>query len=239
LETGQVRNAQSLQLLTDINNPAETSEGLDRTMSLLYYSRIRFATNLIPLLNSGKKIAHVISVYGAGLEGRLFQDDLSLRHHYSFSNARSHIVHMTTMAFERLARKNPNLSFVHVYPGLVVTPAYTDPSHPFWFRAAWGLAGPFVRVILSIPPEKAAKRMLFLASAHFATLNACGANGNAVAVGTNGSVGSGCYAVGEDSDTVKLTKGYDGLRREGFEKIVWDHTQDAFALISSGEPFLG
>lgn len=82
------------------NKPAETAEGLDRTMSLLYYSRIRFVTNLIDLLQAEQKTAHVISVYGAGLEGKLFKDDISLRHHYSFANARSHIVHMTTMAFE-------------------------------------------------------------------------------------------------------------------------------------------
>lgn len=208
-------------------------------MSLLYYSRIRFTTNLLPLLQAENKTAHVISVYGAGLEGKFFRDDLSLRHNYSFANARSHIVHMTTMAFERLSRENSNLSLVHVYPGLVVTPAYKDPSLPLWFRAVWGLAGPLVRVALSIPPEKAAKRMLFLASARFAPLKGGGVNDSAIAVGTNGSAGSGCYAVGEDSDTVKHTKGYDGLRKEGFEKIVWDHTQDAFACMSSGERFRG
>jgi hypothetical protein len=200
---------------------------------------IDFTTNLLPLLRTENKTANVISVYGAGLEGKLFRDDLSLRHHYSFANARSHIVHMTTMAFERLLRENPNLSLVHAYPGLVVTPAYSDPSLPLWFRAVWGFAGRLVRVVLSIPPEKAAKRMLFLASARFAPLNAGRASDSGVVAGANGSVGSGCYAVGEDSETVKLTKAYDGLRREGFEKVVWDHTQDAFARISSGERFQG
>jgi hypothetical protein len=92
---------------------------------------------------------------------------------------------------------------------------------------------------MSVPPEEAAKRMLFLASARFAPLNGGGVNDSAIALGTNRSVGSGCYAVGEDSDTVKLTKGYDGLRNEGFEKIVWSHTQDAFACINSRERFQG
>jgi len=206
-------------------------------MSLLYYSRIRFTTDLLPLLQADNKTANVISVYGAGLESKLFRDDLSLRYHYSFANARSHIVHMTTMAFERLSRENPNLILVHAYPGLVVTPAYSDPSLPLWFRAVWGFAGPLVRAVLSISPEEAAKRMLFLASARFAPLNTGRANHSGVAVGTNGSVGSGCYAVGEDSDTAKLTKGYNGSRHDGFEKVVWDHTQAAFACISSGEQF--
>lgn len=219
------------------NKPAETAEGLDRTMSLLYYSRIRFVTNLIDLLQAEQKTAHVVSVYGAGLEGKLFKDDISLRHHYSFANARSHIVHMTTMAFERFSRHNPNLSLVHVYPGLVITPAYTDPSLPFWFRAAWSLAGPLVRVSFSISPEKAAKRMLFLTSARFAPLSDGRPDDSVVAVGTNGSVGSGSYAVGEDSDTVHVKKRYDVLQREGFEELVWDHTQDVFACISSGERF--
>jgi len=94
-------------------------------------------------------------------------------------------------------------------------------------------------VILSVPPEKAAKGMLFLASARFTPLDNDRAGDSGVAVGTNGSVGSGCYAVGEDSDTVNLAKSYDGLRREGFEELVWDHTQDAFACISSGKTISG
>jgi hypothetical protein len=158
-------------------------------MSLLYYSRIRFTQNLLPELQAENEPAHVISVYGAGLEGKLFRDDLALRHHYSFANARSHIVHMTTIAFERLSRENPNPSLVHVYPGLVVTPAYKDPSLPLWFRAVWVLAGPLVRNVMSVPPEEAAKRMLFLASARFAPLNSGGVNDSAIALGTNRSVG--------------------------------------------------
>jgi hypothetical protein len=48
------------------SHPAETKEGLDKTMSMLYYSRMRFAINLMPLLRASEA-AHVISVFGAGL----------------------------------------------------------------------------------------------------------------------------------------------------------------------------
>ena len=94
-------------------------------------------------------------------------------------------------------------------------------------------------MILSVPPEKAAKRMLFLASARFIPLDNDRAGDSGVAVGTNGRVGRECYAMGEDSDTVNLAKSYDGLRRERFEELVWDHTQDALACISSGKTISG
>lgn len=56
---------------------AETSEGLDKTISMLYYSRMRFTTNLLPLMRSSEA-AHVISVFGAGLVNFLIPNVQSL-----------------------------------------------------------------------------------------------------------------------------------------------------------------
>ena len=59
--------------------PADTTEGLDQTMSLMYYSRLRAVLNLVPLLTKSALPAAVVSVYAAGMEGKLYPDDLSLR----------------------------------------------------------------------------------------------------------------------------------------------------------------
>ena len=90
----------------------------------------------MPLLHSAPKSAHVISVFGAGLEGNLYESDLSLRDpkHYGPIGKRSHTAYMTTMAFEKLAKDNQGIAFVHVFPGVVITPAYYDPTFPLWFK---------------------------------------------------------------------------------------------------------
>ena len=224
---------------------AETSEGLDRTMSLIYYSRIRFILKLMPLLLAAPDSAHVVTVYAAGLEGKLFRRDLSLRDpkHYGQINVRSHNTHMTTMAFEHLAKQHQRLSLVHVFPGVVITPSYTDPTFPTWFKIMWRLLGPFVRRFQAISPEESSSRTLILGTSRFPARQ----DNNSVprvgkttktAPGTDGSLGSGAYAVGSDSEAVTLKADYEKLRKEGFGNTVWDHTMKAFSDIEAGRAFV-
>ena len=210
-------------------------------MSLVYYSRIRFIIKLMPLLLASPQSAHVVSVYAAGLEAKLFRDDLSLRNpkHYSQINVRSHNAYMTTMAFEHLATQYPQLSFAHVFPGIVVTPSYTDPGFPMWFKIMWRLFGPLVRRFLAIPAEDSGSRTVFLGTSSFApqqgpdsAIKAAG-----VAKGTNGTAGSGAYAVGADSETVTSKADLATLRKEGFEAVIWEHTMRVFNDIEAERVF--
>ncbi|KAL8728116.1 MAG: hypothetical protein Q9181_005458, partial [Wetmoreana brouardii] len=98
----------------------ETKEGLDTHLSLRYYSRLRFAHNLLPLL-SRAPFPHVVSVLAAGQEGRIYEDDLSLKHNYGVLACANHGTTMTSLVFEFLAKENPKVAFVHVYPGYVRT----------------------------------------------------------------------------------------------------------------------
>lgn len=96
---------------------------------------MRFATQLLPLLLSSERGAHITSIYAAGMEAALFPDDLSLRSNYGFANLRSHAVYMKTLFMETLTQKHAGkLSFVHLFPGLVITPAFWDEAYPSWFR---------------------------------------------------------------------------------------------------------
>ena len=210
-------------------------------MSLCYYSRIRFINKLLPLLIDSQASASVISVYGAGLEGKLFTSDLSLRDakNYSFANARSHIVHFTTMAFEHIAKEHRgHVSLVHVFPGIVVTPGYSDEGHPWWFKLAWRCVGPVVQRLQAISAEESGERVLYLATGKFGTAEQHAQRGK-LAKGTDDAQGSDAYAIGKDGESVALKTDYRKLRQQGFEQMVWEHTCKAFEEIEAGKKFTG
>ena len=234
-------------------------------MSLLYYSRMRFIIQLLPLLLAASPLpAHVISVYAAGMEGKLFAEDLSLRDpkHYSFLNCRSHVVYMKTLFMEALAQRHPGrLSLVHVFPSLVITETNFDNVRvAAWVKFIWRwLVAPIVRPF-SVPPRESGERMVFLATSRFparqAAINADVAAGDAeitaaaateegddgVAVGSDGKRGSGAYAVNWDGEVISTKKLYDAYKnvREGdLAGKVWDHAMKAFEEIESGTAFNG
>ena len=196
----------------------------------------------MPLLLAAPQSAHVVSVYAAGLEAKLFSDDLSLRNpkNYSQINARSHNAYMTTMAFEYLAKQYQQLSFVHAFPGIVVTPSYTDPGFPLWFKLLWRLFGPLVRKFQAISAEDSGSRILFLGTSRFAPQKVSDSATKlaGVAKGTNGTLGSGAYAVGADSETVTSKADLPTLRKKGFERAIWEHTMKAFNDIEAGRVFV-
>lgn len=217
----------------------ETSEGLDRSMSLLYYSRVRAITTLLPLLNASSQ-AHIVSVYAAGAEATLHKDDLSLRDpaHYSFANCRSHCVHMKTMAFEHLAKENPKVSFVHIYPGLVVHEGFWNPSLPFWLRATIFVFRPITWLTFETGTEEAGYRMLYAGTDRFPAWKGQRPEVREPPKGTDGAAWSGAYALGRHDDVVKYHSGYDELRNDGFREKVWKHTMDAFETIVGGNKFV-
>jgi hypothetical protein len=206
-------------------------------MSLLYYSRMRFITNLLPnLLSSTLPTgAKVISIYAGGMEaqGSLFPDDLPLNQHYSFANCRTHAIAMKTMFFEDLATKHPDkLSCSHIYPGLVVHKGFDDPNFPWWFKIAWKGAKPFARFLpMHLKAEEIGQRVLYLATdKHPARMTeekqeAC------MVRATDGVQGGGAYSVTYTNEVNDVQSFYDKLRPEGFKKTVLEHTRKVFEAI--------
>ncbi|KAK5109791.1 hypothetical protein LTR62_006524 [Meristemomyces frigidus] len=230
-----------------------TPEGLETSLSLLYYSRIRAIQTLLPLLTtSTANPSTILSVYAAGMEksGTFYPDDLGLtgsdsktgKPLYSFANCRTHCVHMTTMAFETLAKQNQGtMALVHVYPGLVIHPKFWHPSFPAWFKIVWFFAYPFANFFLNTKAEENGQRMLFFASAARSRFRARGAGGSKgekgdeMAIGTDGVPGGGAYSCKYNDEVYDVTKSYVELRKQGFEERVWEHTQEVFRTIDSGE----
>ena len=197
---------------------------------------MRFATQLLPLLASPLP-AHIISVYAAGRERTLTSSDLSLRDpkHYNLFNVGSHAVIMKTLFMESLVeRHRGKLSFVHIYPGLVMTGGFDDKRLPLWFRVVFWLIRPLLGFVIT-PGRDSGERVLFAATDTFPASK----EGEQARVGTDGVQGSGAYAVGSDGEGVAIAKVYQTVRAEGAKEQVWEHTMDAFREIEAGRKFTG
>ena len=221
----------------------DTREGLDESLSLLYYSRMRFATQLLPLLLASPLPAHIISIYAAGKASTLTASDLSLRNpkNYTITNVRSHAVLMKTFFMESLVERHPGkLSFVHMYPGLVMTGGFDDKRLPLWFRVVFWLVRPLLTFVIT-PGRDSGERVLFAATDRFPAMKDgeryAGKEGEETRIGTDGVRGSGSYAVGSNGDPVTIGKTYATLRAEGAKEQVWEHTMDAFREIEAGRKF--
>jgi hypothetical protein len=55
--------------------PVETDEGVQFTMALSYYSRLRFTLNLLPYLCQANALRRVVAVFVGDKEGPMFSDD--------------------------------------------------------------------------------------------------------------------------------------------------------------------
>ncbi|KAL4877126.1 hypothetical protein BJY04DRAFT_198996 [Aspergillus karnatakaensis] len=197
----------------------ETGEGLDKKLSLHYYSRLRFITNLLPQLNAAassdgetKGLASVVSVLEAGGEAAISTTDLELKNTYSLRNAAKHAITMTSLSFEELAKSNPAVSFIHSYPGVVKTGVARDMGvlGKTAINALYLLMKP-----LTVPVEESGERHLFAASG--LPKNAAG-EGKPYLVSWNGEPRGNEKVLGE-------------LKEKGAGEVVWKHTLDVFKRI--------
>ncbi|KAH8812568.1 hypothetical protein F5884DRAFT_312947 [Xylogone sp. PMI_703] len=220
----------------------DTKEGLDITMSLMYYSRMRIIMKLLPLLLKSTLPPIVVSVYAAGTEAKLFPEDLSLRDlkNYSYTQARSHMAYMHTLFMETVAEQNQGkLAFVHIFPGIVLGPGFKNPELPAWFRVIWNyIFVPIFGRFVTVKPDDCGNRMLSLASPRYPpqSLDESGDKKDVV-LGTNGKPGSGVYSLTWNGEDNLPTKAYAKINKDEMRKKIWDHTLRAFEVIEKGEVF--
>lgn len=205
----------------------ETSEGIEVTQSLEYYSRILFIQHLLPLLDRSEA-PRVISVLGGGLErASLDLDDLDLKKPGNFGalKAQPQFLTMNTIALEKLANDAPNVTFIHSWPGWVNTGNARRGAEPNSIMA-W-----FVRLILepiiglfAINDDVSGQRYLFQS-----TSAAFGGRG----VPWNGKAGlntlekpeNGLFLVNYKCDCTSNAKKVALLRELARDKV-WSHTQE-------------
>lgn len=214
----------------------DTPEGLDATMTTRFYSRIRVAQLLLPLLNTAKS-PQVMSVLAGGLEGRVKVEDLSLNEprNYSVANASIHSATMGTLVLERFAAANPRVSFVHEFPGVVATPLFG--------RAAGGIKGAAIRYLIAPllflfarSPAEAGQRSLFAATSGRYSVGdgivplvlAGGVSGPAPQKAARSNAGKGIFLVNAKGGITDNERVLGPLRKKGVDKMVWDHTEGVF-----------
>jgi len=216
---------------------SETSEHLHLLAALTYYSRLRFITNLLPLLQHAPSLRRIVCVGGGGHEGPLDPTDfpaLRVPRH----ELRGHLITLISLGLEAVARTAPEVSFVHDYPGTVNTTLFSRMKGVpgALMRAYVCLLGPWV----CVPIEESGERHLYLAtSAMFPPLTSGSAavqlgDGVDVALGTNGEIGSGMYSVGWDCESASgaVRELLAGLREKGMVDEVWRHTEGEFKRIT-------
>jgi hypothetical protein len=205
----------------------ETSEHLHLLASLNYYSRLRFITNLLSLFGNAPFLRRVVTVAGGTQEGPLDASDFpGLR--VPFPDLRGHLTTLVTLGLEAVAKTAPEVSFIHDYPGTVKTPFLNSVPEEM-------LKG---RVLL--PVDESGERHLYLAtSARYSALE--GGNdgvplgdGDELAVGTTGQLGSGMYSIGSNCESASLAvrELLAGLREKGTVKEIWRHTEGEFKRIT-------
>lgn len=238
---GTFYNASISRCVSNSHSPLDTKEGIDQTMSLMYYSRMRIITKLLPLLLRSTLPATVVSVYAAGMEEKLFPEDLSLRDpkHYSYSQARSHMVYMHTLFMEVLAEQNRGkLALIHVFPGLVIGPGFKNPELPTWFRIIFPVVIAIFGRFITVKPSECGERMLSLASRRYPPRPVDGStNREGAVVGTDRKTGSGAYSLTWNGEDSIKAQAYEKFDKDEMRKRVWDHTMKAFEVIEAGNVF--
>lgn len=213
-------------------------------MSLMYYSRVRFVNQLLPLLIALPLAGRVVSVLNPKLEGMIFfPDDLSLRdpQHFKFSSA-SHIIYLKTFFFEGLAKRYPGkVSLSHYYPGFVVTDLVSHSPLPRWAKVLALLATPLTK-LKAVPSEERGQRVMFLTSKRFRPLGevreeAKSDNSVERAMSSDGMMGGGAYRVDWNGQIIPNKAEQKQLRDQGMVDKVWDHTMAAFDSIAVGRRF--
>ncbi|PYH94462.1 hypothetical protein BO71DRAFT_450045 [Aspergillus ellipticus CBS 707.79] len=220
----------------------ETDEGLDRKLNLHYYSRMRFVTNFLPQLkkacdmseqspNHGQRLSRVVSVLEAGGEAALHLDDLSLKAHYSLRNCAKHAITMNSVSMEHLASSYPQISFVHSFPGVVITRLGRELSTVMKHvvSAFMVLARPW-----EIALQDSGERHLYTATSPRFPPLICKDDIPDAAEGSDGNTGSGLYRLSATGFTYKSSNIMALYRAEGVRNLIWKHTLDVFEKVRSG-----
>ncbi|GKT56547.1 hypothetical protein ColTof4_08909 [Colletotrichum tofieldiae] len=195
-----------------------TAEGLDPSMSTRYYTRLRALQRLLPLLNNAAN-PRVVSVLAAGMENTINEDDLDLRQpgNWAFWPASVHATTMGTLALEVLARENPKLSIVHLYPGVVATPGLQR-------ARKFGIA-----VSEEMSVEEAGARGLFLATSdRYATKGGEGLVPVPEGLDAVKKSGGGIFLVDLQGEAIDNEKGLVDMRKRGVDEKVWKFTLGLF-----------
>jgi len=212
----------------------ETVEGIDQKMAVNYYSRIRCALNLMPLLeaaSNANELSRVITVLAAGSEGEVRLDDLELKRNFTLHACLAHCVVMTDFAIEEFSRRYPGTAFSHSYPGTVKTGIANQLSGPvrLAIKVLYAVMSPWILDVR----ESGERHFFQMVSKCYPSANGgVGIDvpeGMNVFNGMNGTPGGGAYSLDWDGKTAGDEKVLSKYRAMAMGPKVWEHTMQVFA----------
>ena len=201
----------SLQSLT---GRIDTKEGLETCFSISYYARMRFVSNLLPLLRQSPR-PRVLSVLAGGREKALHEQDIGLDQQWSPIAVVNHTTTMTSLAFEHLAEKNERVTFLHSYPGLVRTDIFARLTPPESSGLVWrvtlacicGLVA-MVMLCVGMPVEECGERQAFLLMTD--------------------RYGPGAWRINSSSEQISVPGVLKRYREGSWSERIWEHTIRVF-----------
>ena len=212
----------------------ETPEGIDRKMCVNYYARIRFALNLMPLLDAASKaneLSRVITVLAAGSEGDVRLEDLDLKHNFTLHACLAHCVVMTDFMIDELSKRFPCTSFSHSYPGTVKTGIANELNGPVRLavKLMYAVMTPW---ILNV--QESGERHYFQMTSQVYPSAKGGVGipppeGMTVFRGMDGTAGGGAYLLDWDGKTCGDESVLGKYRAIDMGPKVWEHTMQIFA----------
>jgi hypothetical protein len=207
-------------------------------MAVNYYSRMRMALNLLPLMEAAKSLRRIVSIQSAGFEGTLHLDHLG-DGKIPLRDSRPHLASLNTLALEALARRSPTVSYIHNYPGFVKSNLIRPEDGMImqvlsvWFKLTskrkW------------VPPLDVQERHAWLcASGLYPDKQASDGNGALVPAelkvvkGSDGVQGSGVYSIDDFGDDTS-DRSVEALRKHrenGAVDAIWKDLEDHFTRIT-------
>jgi hypothetical protein len=204
-------------------------------MVLGYWGRMLFAVLLLPILKTSQFTGRVISILRAGQESpNLNTDDLDVK------NSRSKSAHlddyaaaaetMNTLFLERLAQENPDVIFVHKFPGLVRTTLFGHGWGESWSakRILFVYFVPWVVGMIGMSDIEVGQRCIF--TLFSATYGGAGIRIEGEKILYNSMGGSkreGVFLVKEDDEEAVNSEVLADLRKVGVSQRVYEETNKA------------
>ncbi|KAJ4243808.1 hypothetical protein NW762_014683 [Fusarium torreyae] len=210
----------------------ETKEKLEPSMTTRFYSRVRAIEVLLPLLNRSDN-PHVVNILAGGLEGPLIEDDLDLAKpgNYSVASGSGQSATMLTLLLERFAQENPNVSFVHAFPGLTATPLLSRGSSGFiGFLLQW-IVTPLANTFFTSADDVGARALFYATNAMF-TVESTEASANPTPQGLDKTARSagGVFLADNKSEAPANEKVLAPIREKSADKVE-AHVKDVFKRV--------
>ncbi len=193
-----------------------------------------FTMRLLPLLKASSHHPRVVSILRAGLEHfDIDLDDLDAKKpaksNWDYAMRCAPVIEtMNTVCLEQLAEQNPEVTFVHKFPGLVKTSIFTSGWGDAWsFRKAmFTYVVPAFVTITGMSDEEVGQRCLYtLFSARYGGGGVKGSEGEKpLANSKGGRDHEGAFLVKEDDEPAVNTKVLAELRRRGVPSRVLEET---------------